>query len=91
MTKVDFVLVERGGKYGAECSACGEFFTDDKGRKGNNGMSKAIAHAKEKHGSAEGIVGTKLDTLWSATIRGAGAKSGEEILFRATDDCSGFS
>jgi hypothetical protein len=89
MTKVDFILCERDGKFGAECSACGEFFTDDKGRKGNNGMTKAIAHAKEKHKSEGGTVGAPpMSTLWSAKVSGVGsrARQEEEILFRERDD-----
>lgn len=88
MSVVNFSLIERDGKYGAECGICGEFFSDDKGRKGNNGMSKAIAHAKEKHNATSGLVGPRLDTLWSATVKGSGTnhRAGEEILFRERDD-----
>jgi hypothetical protein len=52
---VDLVMVQRDGKYGAECTVCNEFFTDDKGRKGNNGISKAIEHCKKAHGSTGGV------------------------------------
>lgn len=52
--RVDFYFVERGRITGAECSACGDFFTDSKGRKGNDCISKCIAHAKEKHQSEGG-------------------------------------
>lgn len=55
MTKrVDFYFAEKDGKHGAECSRCGEFFTDSKGRKGNDCMQKCMDHAREKHGSLKG-------------------------------------
>jgi hypothetical protein len=51
---VHFYFAQRNGKPGAECSECREFFTDSKGRKGNDCVSKCIAHAKEKHLSTGG-------------------------------------
>ena len=52
--KVDFYFTERDGKAGAECSICGEFFTDSKGRKGNDCIPKCIRHARAKHGATSG-------------------------------------
>jgi len=55
----DFYFVQRGKKFGVECSACEAFFTDSKGRKGNDCIAKCIAHAKEKHQSVGGELRAK--------------------------------
>lgn len=60
--KVDFYFVQRDGKYGAGCSACGAFFTDSKGRKGNDCVHKCIEHAKEAHASTGGLFTAKPGT-----------------------------
>lgn len=57
--KVNFYFVEKDGKVGAECSACGEVFFDSKGRKGNDCVPKCIDHAHREHKSTGGVLTAK--------------------------------